>query len=534
MKNKILILLISLFTSQSIFSQEEFSVEIEEFSITDIPEVQSYAWAKTSDGKWLIFGGRIEGLHRRQPFAAFDETGNNKNVFVIDPINDQVWTKSLSSLPSAIFEQLQSTNQNFYQRNNTLYIIGGYGYSAFLNDHITYPNLTAIDVDALASAIINNSSITSYFRQIADNNLAITGGQLGYLNNTFYLCGGQLFEGRYNPMGPNNGPGFIQHYSNEIRKFEIVDNGTTMSINNYSAIVDTANFHRRDYNMSPQIFPNGDHGFTMFSGPFNNLQLPFLNTIDITETSYSASNPFQQYLSNYHSAKIPVYDEENSTMHTIFFGGIAQYTMDDQGVLLEDTEVPFVKTISIVTRKSDGTMVETKLDIEMPAFLGSGAEFIPVSDDSLFIENEIVNLNYITDRTLVGYIYGGIESSAKNIFFTNTGAESTASTKTFKVYLNKENQNTSIVEASKQNTFEMELFPNPTAEFINLKANFSKNEKHTVVIYDLKGTELKRIELKKINGENEVKLNISDLAMGDYIILLKTDTRASKMKFYRF
>ena len=35
-------------------AQEQFSIKIEPFTITDAPGVQSYSWGKTSDGKWLI------------------------------------------------------------------------------------------------------------------------------------------------------------------------------------------------------------------------------------------------------------------------------------------------------------------------------------------------------------------------------------------------------------------------------------------------------------------------------------------------
>jgi len=371
------------FLTYSLTAQEAFTVQIESLQVNDAPNIHSFSWGKTSDGKWLIFGGRIEGLHLRQPHSSFSEEFNNKNVFLIDLVNNKTWSTSLSVLPNSIYEQLQSTNQEFYQRNNSLYIIGGYGYSETQNDHITYPNLTAIDMDGLANAIMNNTDISSSFRQITNSDLAVTGGQLGFLNNIFYLCGGQYFEGRYNPAGPNNGPGFKQNYTDEIRKFEISDDSTNISIINYSANNDADNLHRRDYNMSPQIFPNGNHGFTMFSGVFNSEDLPFLNTVDITGTGHIVNNEFNQYLSQYHSAKLPIYDIANNTMHTVFFGGMSQYTMDNNGNLVQDDNVPFVKTISKVTRFSDGTMEESKLGIEMPSLLGSGSEFIPITDNNI-------------------------------------------------------------------------------------------------------------------------------------------------------
>lgn len=434
-----IIILITIFFTSCNSAQEQFTIQIEPFPINEAPGIQSYSLGKASDGKWLILGGRIDGLHKRRPFEAFLKEENNTSVFVIDPINNKTWEADLSVLPNYIYEQLQSTNQEFQQRGNTLYIIGGYGYSETKGDYITYPNLTAIDVDGLVKAIIDKSNISSFFRQISDPNLAVTGGQLGLLNDTFYLCGGQYFKGRYNPMGPNHGPGFTQEYTNEIRKFKIKDDGINLSITNYSSEKDPQNLHRRDYNMVAQIFPDGSQGFTMFSGVFQyNANIPWLNSVDVTESGFKVNNDFNQYLSQYQSAKVPIFDSKTNEMITIFFGGLSQYKFGKDDKLVKDDNVPFVKTISMVNRKKDGSIIEKDLGIKMPAFLGSGSEFIPLSDKSIYLENEILNLTVLKqEKTLIGYIYGGIESSQENIFFRNNGTQSSASNLAFKVFITK-------------------------------------------------------------------------------------------------
>ena len=104
---------------------QNFEIELEATTIADAPGVHSFSFGADSQGRWLIIGGRIDGLHQRQPFAAFLANDNNTNAFVIDPITEQVWSTSLSSLPTTIYEQLQSTNQEFFQRGNQLYAIGG-------------------------------------------------------------------------------------------------------------------------------------------------------------------------------------------------------------------------------------------------------------------------------------------------------------------------------------------------------------------------------------------------------------------------
>jgi len=534
-KMKPLTYILGFILSYGIFAQEQFTVQIEPLIISGVPNIHSFSWGKTSDGKWIIFGGRIEGLHRRQPPFAFSESFNNKNVFLIDPVKDQSWSSPLNILPASIYEQLQSTNQEFHQRTNTLYIIGGYGYSTTQNDHITYPNLTAIDLDDLAVAIINNEDISSFFRQITNDNLAVTGGQLGLLNNVFYLCGGQFFKGRYNPIGSGSGPGFIQTYTDEIRKFEIIDDGTTISIVNYTSSNDTDNLHRRDYNMAPQIFPNGESGFTMFSGVFqHNVDLPFLNTVDITESGYNVNNNFNQYLSQYHSAKIPIYDISNSTMHTIFFGGMSQYKLDNNGNLEQDDNVPFVKTISKVTRSSDGSMIESKLSIEMPSLLGSGSEFIPVSGNNFYIDNLIVNLNNLPlGNTLIGHIYGGIESSLENIFFINDGTQSSASDQIFKVSINKITLGIEELTLEADNIYNILVFPNPTEDIFSIELFIPNTNQHFLEIHDMLGRLIKKIEINKPIGRHTIPVDLSGISSGNYILSVKSNNHISKKKILK-
>ena len=70
--------------------------------------------------------------------------------------------------------------------------------------------------------------------------------------------------------------------------------------------------------------------------------------------------------------------------------------------------------------------------------MGAGAEFIPLTDPTIYLENDIVNLKKLKKGSnLIGYIYGGIQSSQENIFFRNNGTQSTASSQIFKVFIIK-------------------------------------------------------------------------------------------------
>ncbi len=432
MKNRLLILC-ALFFATATKAQTDFSILVQPYTIPGFPGLHSYA-AAAYNGKWVLIGGRTEGLHQRQPTTAFLSANNNTNIYVVDPVSKNVWTASVNSLPDSFNEQLQSSNMLFCYEGDKLYIAGGYGYSATIGNHKTFTNLVVVDLPGLINAVINNVSINSFFRQLTDNIFAVTGGQMAKQGDMFLLVGGQQFDGRYNP---NNGPSFTQVYSNQIRKFKLADNGTALSISYQNTITDANELHRRDYNMVPQVFPDRRLGYTAFSGVFQNaVNLPFLNTVDIDSFGYSPNNSFNQLLNHYHSGKIAVYDSVANAMHSIFFGGMAQYYYNAGGNLVQDNEVPFVSTIGKVTRAANGTMSEMKIG-DLTGFIGTGAEVF-INHALPLYSNEVIKLNAISqDTVLAGYLAGGISSIAPNIFFVNTGTQSAASNNIYKILLVK-------------------------------------------------------------------------------------------------
>lgn len=410
-----------------------YSISLEPIVIDGFSGLQSFA-AGQHDGKWVLIGGRTDGLHRMQPFASFAASGSNTNIFVIDPESRKSLFVSVSGLSAALSEQLQATNMQFIQRDNMLYLIGGYGYSLTARTHVTHDKLTALKVDCLISAVQKGNEISPCFRQITNPAFAVTGGQIGRIGDSYFLVGGQRFEGRYNPMGPDHGPGFKQYYTDQIRKFRLIDDGKSLSVEIAAAVTDKASLHRRDFNMLPQIFPGGVLGFTVFSGVFQiGADIPFLNTVNIYGDKHQVNNSFTQHLNHYHSAKVAMHDAANQKMESIFFGGISQYEESAVGFTRND-DVPFTKVISKVTRDKDGKLSETKLG-DMPGFLGAGAEFL-IDPKVPTYENEIVNSNKLRGgRVLLGYIVGGIDSAQKSIFFRNSGGESSASPRVFRVWL---------------------------------------------------------------------------------------------------
>lgn len=502
-------------------------ISLKSISFSDLGGLQSYAYG-VHDGQWLIAGGRLDGLHRRQPFAAFDQAGHNNNLLVVDPLSRQSWSAELSSLPGNLREQLSATNALFHQAGDQLYIVGGYGYSPSEEDHTTFPFLTVIDLPGLITAVKDGAAITPFFQQITDESFRITGGRMGKLGEVFYLVGGQKFIGRYNPMGPNNGPGFIQEYTNQVRRFTLSAEEPQLTAQFLPNWTDAEQLHRRDYNLFPQIFPDGREGYTAFSGVFRyDANLPFLNSVDIDADGYVVNYDFLQYYNHYHSAGIPMYSADENEMNTLFFGGIAQFYLEN-GERIQDDEVPFVKTIARVSRSANGDMEEHVLDQELPAYLGTGAEFI-LAEDIPTYENGVIRLDDLptADSLLVGYIYGGIQSEAANIFFVNDGTQSIATSGVFAVYLLGEGTN--AVEAdSAAEEFPLRLFPNPVKNSFTLE--FDLPQAFAAIdleIIDAGGRTVFTTRLTDLTQGPQRYLWTAprDLATGAYVLSLSSDGR---------
>lgn len=492
------------------WSQSNFNYEITLVPVANsgLPGLHSFAYAQ-HEGKWLIIGGRKDGLHARQPFNTFPETFSNTDIYVFDVATHQVWASSVNVLPTGIKEQLQSTNMNFYQDHDTLYIIGGYGFSATANNHITYATLTSIYVPELINAIQNNQSITPYFKQIQDNIFAVTGGHLKKIGNLFYLVGGHRFDGRYNPFG---NPTYTQTYTNQIRKFNIDNSGAQLSFSNYSAITDPVHLRRRDYNLLPQIFPNGEQGLTISSGVFQiDVDLPFLYPVDIIESGYTPITSFNQYLSHYHSAVACLYDSINNNMHSIFFGGMSQYYYQN-GSLIQNDSVPFVKTISRLTRDENGNLTEYQLPVEMPALKGSSAEFIPNLTLPHY-SNKVIQLSDINQtQFLIGHIFGGIHSPTMHPFFNTQTNTTYADTTIYEVWLTATPQSIIEYPIDGTNPFAVSVYPNPFEETFKIQFTLDKSGTVNYLITNNLGQIVLQSEPSIFeSGENTIVITIKNV-----------------------
>lgn len=429
---RIVFILIVLFSGSTAIAQQNFKIKVQPSAITAVPPVHSGSFA-SYNGKWIFIGGRTNGLHGFLPPFAFPSSGINDSVFIVDPFLNTRISASLSILPDTIREQLSSSNPQYFQDDSMLYVAGGYGWCSLFGDFMTFPYLSAIHLPSLISSVTGGGSISPSIRQVLDSSFAVTGGNLGKAGSVYQLVFGHRFDGIYSV---NDTAGFFtQKYTNEIRRFTIVDDGTILVHSFLQPMQDTMAFHRRDFNLVPQIFPGGQKGYTAFSGVFRyDLNLPWLTSIDLVNDTAIEQAGFFQRLSSYSSATLPVFDSSAQIMHTVFFGGISLYWVDSMGVQHLDSLVPFVDHISIVSRTAGG-LQEYLLEEKMPGLLGTNSYFIP-DGMAPFSKEGILALNESDTVQRVGFIAGGILSPEPNISTTDASL-STASGMLYEVILEK-------------------------------------------------------------------------------------------------
>lgn len=516
---KILILLCIFFAKVNA-QTEPYAIEVERINMPGTPSIHSFAFAE-ANGKWLFIGGRINGLHGFNPSDAFPKQYSNKNIFVVDPAAVQTWSRNIfTDLPFASADPFRSTNMQYYQDGNKLYITGGYGYDSTTNGLITFPVLTVIDVSEMIQAIVSGTSISPFVRQLTDSRVQVCGGELRKLGDYFYLMGGHNFTGTYTRTVNN------QIYTNEIRKFKVDDNGVSISITNYSAARDTVEYHRRDMNVVPAVRPDGVTQYMiLYGGVFQyGVDLPYLNPIYIDDNSIAVDYGFTQKMSQYTCAYLNAFNVNTGKMHTTFFGGTSLYYYNEITHQQEyDSLVPFINDITTLTKYSNGTSDEKISTTVLPTYLGTNARFIAEQSVPHF-SNGVFKLNEISGRTFVGYIYGGIRALLPN----NT--PTFPSDYIMKVYITPNTININHIGNTIPDAFALsQNYPNPFNPSTKIKFEIPQDKRREtrdvrIVIYDAMGRKVSTLVDERLStGVYEVDFDGRMLSSGIYFYKLTAD-----------
>ncbi len=516
------LLIFSLLFVPATWGQGGFDLRLDTVAIPGLPGLHSFA-AATHGGKWLLIGGRRDGMH--QKFNGFSTSSANQQIFVVAPESGQLWQKGIGELSDTLQEQLRSTNMEFYQTGETLLFIGGYGRSELAQNHVTYPYLTLVNVAGLMDAVVTGAALKPHFQQLRDTFFAVTGGQLQQLADTFYLVGGHRFDGVYSANSANP----TQFYTNAIRKFTLGRAGAAVQVAHKSEVVDELNLHRRDYNLAPQVFENGEAGLTIYSGVFQpGLALaPFLNAVEIRPSGHHPVNGFSQFLANYHCAKVPLYAASAKEMHTLFFGGISNYWLDENDSLIKDNRLPFVKTVSRVSRLPGGSYREVPFDAELPWFTGASAEFI-LADGIPTLPNGVVDYDRLPQGgALLGYIVGGIVTPdhQRNPFVANTLGITWANAPLIKVFVEK-NTASAVAERPLEGRFNLQVTasPNPARDHWDIGLHLPRAGKIRATLQNAPGKMVRQTDLgQQAAGAFTFNLPATNLPPGAYWLTVNVD-----------
>lgn len=420
--------LVSTVTAQTI----PYQIAVRPSARQAVPGVQSFALG-TSNGLWLVMGGRRNGFHRTSSSeSTFPSTFANDSAFVIDPLSNNQWSMQL---PASLRDRLSVTNSVAMQDSGILYMIGGYG-STCDNDqpscYQTYPALTAVNVQQAISAVQRNDTVSfkKYIAVLSDERFRVAGGGMSKLGDDFYLVFGQNYDSIYKG-------GYTGKYTEQIRRFELSLRGAIIgqsgasgvSVTSYKAYSDpqgggpASQYHRRDLNVMEFVESTWNPGIAVFGGVFTPQGSAWQQPIFLTASSGDPTiyvDSFTQRMSLYECARVLAFDSSTSTMYFTFLGGISAYFYDSNGVQRIDpinNPLPFISSITTVARLPNQTDVEVTqpLNASLPKLLGSNAQFIPLPSIPRFAgTSDVIDLKSLGggQEVLIGHMYGGILATA--------------------------------------------------------------------------------------------------------------------------
>ena len=445
-----------------------YQLRLERIDSPDFPGLHSMIYA-TYNGKLILMAGRLNGMHgfpgqnRATANPSFPPDTKNTKAFLIELATGKVLAQAdVTKLPASVVQQLTATNTQFLTKDtsiggntvSTLFVVGGYGYQG--RGMATLDQVMALPLPDLVKAIEGNEIDADFARNsvFVGNHpaLAITGGDLELMNDNFLLIFGHKFHGVY-----STGGGVAQQeYSSSVREFifkgffpgeensstgslQVVSVGQLPFINPERPVEYTEEYHRRDLTIRPVLSPDGKARIAALGGVFKPGQMAgyvhpvyIWSAADKANFNLDVDTSTTQWMSQYKVATVPIYSALEKAMYTTFFAGISQYYWKD-GKLQRDEPnfnvdpvidgLPFINTISTLKVTNTGSAqylhdgqlfpprgTEPTCGGQTAPYLG--AETLFVFADGVADEHGVIQLDTIEDRTVVGYLVGGIAAVA--------------------------------------------------------------------------------------------------------------------------
>lgn len=182
---KKLIYAILFFVNMNIITAQELPKEAYTLYPT-LQDMKGYAVGKWQD-VLLIFGGHIKS----DVPDIYKKDFPNLEIILVDLNKKRASAYNSGSLEGVLGAQMASDGLAYYQKNNLLYIAGGYGYSDEVRQFITFPYFTVIDLERTIPALLAGKSPVAYIYQICDERIAIFNGTLDFNGDEFFLINGK-------------------------------------------------------------------------------------------------------------------------------------------------------------------------------------------------------------------------------------------------------------------------------------------------------------------------------------------------------
>lgn len=441
-----------------------FRLTLEPFEVAGLPGLHSVAHAE-HEGKLVIVAGRTNGMHDFPPqrqagliWSFPPEKANNK-VYVVDLASRKlIGSAPVDDLPAKVALQLRATSMQSFTKDGHLFIVGGYGTTADGKSMRTFDQVLAIDLDALVETVQAGGKLDAEFAKqhirAGDHPaLQVTGGGIEQLGDKTLLVFGQMFNGLYT----TDGSVAQQEYSQSVRAFQLSLSDEAVDVNYLGKCPDPpatdpqptpdGPYHRRDYPLVQVLAPDGSPRIGAFGGVFKGGRMEgyvhpvFITPADPKEECVSGggftlaeATDSSQWLSQYESVIVPVYSAGRRAMYTTSFGGISQFYWDEKSRTLKhdvpdftkDPPVdglPFINSISTLRIGGPGNADflhtaerfppkrgEPRCGAQVKApYLGTNSWFVMA--DGLPLDNGVILLDRIKERTVIGYIFGGIAST---------------------------------------------------------------------------------------------------------------------------
>ena len=246
----------------------------------------------------------------------------------------------------------------------------------------------------------------------------VAGGGLKRLGNVFYLAFGQNFQGLYSVNEGDYGKWPL----NQVYTERVVMMGFSPDMKTLGVLGQVQQeqsdpirqFHRRDLNVHQSLTASGTPSIGAYGGVFVIGETgAYRNPIIITQGSSPASanvtvdTSYQQWMSQYECAAIPLFDRTSKSMSTVLVGGISLYYLDKKtNELQQDEGLPFIDNLTVLTN-AGSQWSEYVRHQPLDSRMGANGHF-GAAPGLARSANGVLYVDGLKTRTLLGWVYGGI------------------------------------------------------------------------------------------------------------------------------